>query len=233
MKKPGEFDLEADSSRIIQLIRQGESQTVEFKFEITDARKIARTLVAFSNTEGGTLLIGVKDNGAIAGIRSDEEYYMLDAAATMYCRPRVSFTAKLHLIDGKTILEAAISPDNQTLRTAPDKDGQYKVFIRKDDENLLPGGIYLRLHQRRKISKGVTIGYTDRERILLQHLLEHETITVNQFQRKTGVTRKVAEEILIRFTLLEIIEMETTVDGHFFKMVDEKRSKEILYGKPK
>jgi hypothetical protein len=148
----------------------------------------------------------------------------------MYCRPPVAFSAKLHLLDGKTILEATIPSENQTLRTAPDKDGQYKVYIRKEDENLLPGGIYLRLHQRRQRREGVTIGYTDRERILLQHLLEHETITVNQFQRKTGVTRKVAEEILIRFTLLEIIDMETTVDGHFFRLVDEKRSKEILSG---
>ncbi|MCK4854687.1 MAG: ATP-binding protein, partial [Bacteroidales bacterium] len=60
---------------------------LDFKFEISDARKIARTLVAFSNTDGGKLLIGVKDNGKIAGIRSEEEYHMLEAAAELYCRP--------------------------------------------------------------------------------------------------------------------------------------------------
>jgi len=231
MKKPGEFDPEADSSRILVMIRQGESQTLEFKFEISDAKKIARTLVAFANTEGGTLLIGVKDNGAIAGIRSDEEYYMLDAAATMYCRPPVNFLAKLHLLDGKTILEVHIPQQNETLHSAPDKDGLYKVFIRKEDENLLPGGIYLRLHQRRQRNTGVTIGYTDRERFLLQYLLEHENITVNQFRLKAGLTGKVAEEVLLRFTLLNILAMETTVDGHFFRLVDEERSKEILMGR--
>ena len=48
------------------LIAQGEHQQQDFKYEISDVRKIARTLSAFANTDGGRLLIGVKDNGKIA-----------------------------------------------------------------------------------------------------------------------------------------------------------------------
>lgn len=58
------------------LIEQGEHQQLDFKFEVSDSKKIARTLSAFANTDGGRLLIGVKDNGAISGVRSEEEYYM-------------------------------------------------------------------------------------------------------------------------------------------------------------
>ena len=58
---------------IEELIAQGEHQQLDFKFEVSDSKKIARTLSAFANTDGGRLLIGVKDNGAIAGVRSDEE----------------------------------------------------------------------------------------------------------------------------------------------------------------
>lgn len=66
-----------DSEYIHALISEGEHQKQDFKFEISDARKIAKTLSAFSNTHGGRLLIGVKDNGKIAGVRSDEEKYIL------------------------------------------------------------------------------------------------------------------------------------------------------------
>jgi len=52
---------------IYKLIEEGEHQQQDFKFEISDARKIAKSLSAFSNTDGGRLLIGVKDNGKIAG----------------------------------------------------------------------------------------------------------------------------------------------------------------------
>lgn len=38
---------------ICKLIAEGEHQQQDFKFEISDARKIARSISAFSNTEGG------------------------------------------------------------------------------------------------------------------------------------------------------------------------------------
>jgi predicted HTH transcriptional regulator len=74
-------------SYIEELISQGEGQQLDFKFNISDSRKIARSISAFANAQGGTLLIGVKDNGAIAGIRSDEELFMLEAATEMYLKP--------------------------------------------------------------------------------------------------------------------------------------------------
>ena len=45
-------------SYISSLILEGEHQQQDFKFGITDSRKIARSLVAFANTDGGRLLIG-------------------------------------------------------------------------------------------------------------------------------------------------------------------------------
>ena len=44
---------------IEELIAQGEHQQLDFKFEVSDSKKIARTLSAFANTDGGRLLIGV------------------------------------------------------------------------------------------------------------------------------------------------------------------------------
>ena len=76
-----------DTQYIQQLVAEGEHIHQDFKFEISDARKIARSLSAFANTEGGRLLVGIKDNGKIAGIRSEEEIYMIEAAAEMYCQP--------------------------------------------------------------------------------------------------------------------------------------------------
>lgn len=71
----------SESDYIHALIAQGEHQQQDFKFEISDICKIAKTLSAFANTDGGRLLIGVKDNGKIAGVRSEEEQYMIEAAA--------------------------------------------------------------------------------------------------------------------------------------------------------
>src|SRR5664280_1035943 len=85
------FLQQGPTSYIKKLITEGEHQQLDFKFEISDSRKIAKTLVAFANTDGGKLLIGVKDNGNIAGVRTEEEFYMVEAAASMYCKPKVAF----------------------------------------------------------------------------------------------------------------------------------------------
>ena len=69
---------------IKELISQGEGVHLDFKFEISDAQKIARSLVAFANTSGGKLLIGVNDNGVIKGVLSEEEYYMIENASLNY-----------------------------------------------------------------------------------------------------------------------------------------------------
>ena len=49
-----------DSQYIHDLTAQGEHRQQDFKYEITDAGKLARSVSAFANTVGGRLLIGVR-----------------------------------------------------------------------------------------------------------------------------------------------------------------------------
>ncbi|RLD81534.1 MAG: ATP-binding protein, partial [Bacteroidetes bacterium] len=65
------------ASYIQDLIKQGENQYQDFKFVINDSKKIARSLVAFANTDGGRLLVGIKDNGNITGVKTEEEFHMV------------------------------------------------------------------------------------------------------------------------------------------------------------
>ena len=56
------------ASLLREWMAEGEHEHQDFKFTISDARKIARSVSAFANNGGGRLLIGVKDNGVIAGL---------------------------------------------------------------------------------------------------------------------------------------------------------------------
>ena len=53
--------------QIKQLIEQGENSAVEFKSSERPER-LAREIVAFANSSGGTILIGVEDSGKITGV---------------------------------------------------------------------------------------------------------------------------------------------------------------------
>ena len=69
-----EIHKEIKSKHYIQnLIEDGEHEQQDFKFKISDARKIARSISAFANHSGGCLLVGVKDNGKVVGIECEEE----------------------------------------------------------------------------------------------------------------------------------------------------------------
>ena len=58
-------------SRLQDKIRAGESKVLEFKEILPQGDKIAKTVVAFSNTSGGQLIIGVGDDRTIKGIDPD------------------------------------------------------------------------------------------------------------------------------------------------------------------
>ena len=190
-----------------QMISSGEGQQLDFKFEISDSRKIARTLSAFSNTDGGTLLIGVKDNGNIAGIRSDEEFYMLEAAAQMYCKPDVSFTVKEWHVDGKTVLEARIEKSSSPPHYALSEEGKWIAYVRVKDENILANSIMIRVWKRRGRPGGTHIRYTSKEKILFDYLLEHETITLSRFQRIARINVQTAGTILVNLIVLDLIKI--------------------------
>jgi predicted HTH transcriptional regulator len=206
------------STHIHKLIAEGEHQKLDFKFEISDARRIARSLVAFANTDGGRLLIGVKDNGAIAGVRSDEEYFMLEGAAKMYCKPPVEFESKEWSINGKTVLEIIVPKSQTRPHYAAHKDGKWMVYIRVGDQNLLANRVLLKVWEREGRTKGVFVQFTEKEKFLLAYLEKNPTITLSKFSRLARIPRKKAEEILVKFALLKTIDIIFTEKQTFYSL---------------
>lgn len=195
------------SRYIRQLISQGEGLTLDFKYEISDARKIARTLTAFSNTEGGKLLIGVKDNGNISGIQSEEEYHMIEAAAQLYCKPEVHFLSRKWEINGKSILEIDIPKAEKKPYYSHSKEGKWLAYVRIKDQNILANRVLLKVWEREKSNKGTYLRYSDGEKILLDYLSMNPQISLSKFCRIAKISRKKAENILVNLVLFEVIEM--------------------------
>lgn len=69
------------------LLKRKESDTIDFKQLINSPQKLAKTLVAFANTEGGIIVIGVSDKKKIIGIDPLEEIFMVEKAISENCEP--------------------------------------------------------------------------------------------------------------------------------------------------
>ena len=120
-------------SYVLQMIEEGEHQTQDFKMRVDNARKIAKTIVAFANSEGGRLLIGVKDNGGIVGVRADEEVHIIELACQSHCKPAVAFEAQVWKADGRSVLEIRVPRSAARPHFCEDEKGQWQSYLRQED----------------------------------------------------------------------------------------------------
>jgi len=220
------------STYLYKLIQEGEHQRQDFKYCINDSKKIAKSLVAFANTDGGRLLVGIKDNGKIVGIRTDEEYYMVEAAAKLYSNPPVSFTTQQWQIEGKTVLEIIIEPSKTKPHFARDENGKWLAYQRVGDENYLAGKIQVNVWKKNNSSVGIHFTYSEYEKFLIDYLLNNPSITISKFIRQAHVSRNKAEEVLTNFILMDVIKMTIEKDATVFslnKMFDETALKKFKY----
>jgi len=203
------------------LIEQGEHQRLDFKFAVNDSKKIARSLSAFANTHGGTLLIGVKDNGNIAGVSSDEEFYMVQSASQLHTKPEVFFETKKHNVAGKTVLEIIVPESKQKPHTAPDYKGLMKAFVRVKDQNRLADSIIVKVWKSETQKSGVNIFYSESEKFLLNYLENNEHITFREFARKAKISRFKAEKVLVNFILLGVIKYDFNENSIIYRLAEK------------
>lgn len=207
-----------DQKKLQNMILDGEHQNQDFKFAITDTKKIARSIAAFANTDGGRLLIGVKDNGKIAGIESDEEYYMIESAAKRHCKPPVNFETKKWDVEGKTVLEIIIAKSKKRPHSAPDKDGKPTYYVRVKDQNIVANRILTEVWKREKQPGGALLKIKYAESKLLKYLSIHGYITFSKFCGMASISPRKAEKILINLIHMKVIEMDITEKQVFYKM---------------
>lgn len=193
---------------------------LDFKYCISDPQKIARTLSAFSNTAGGKLLIGVRDNGSLAGVRSDEEYYMIDSAARLQCDPEVSIRTRTHTINGKTILEVEVPKSSTIPVRARDEHGKWKAYFRQNDQNFMADKVILQVWRRSGKARGLLLRFEETENLLLNHLRGGSVITVGEFRNLAGINTRRAEKILSDFILCGLIKYEANEKGIFYRLSD-------------
>lgn len=200
------------------MIREGEHQRQDFKFCISDSRKIARSLVAFANSEGGILLIGVKDNGHIVGVQSEEEYYMAESAARIYSDPPIPFSVRQWNAEGRTVLEVRVEASPDKPHFARDENGTWNVWVRHHDENRLAPRVLIDSWQKRKSSEGVLVRFDESWKFLLEYLDLNDFITVSALARKGSLPYRKAELLLADCIVIGIIQPLFTEKGILYKL---------------
>lgn len=202
---------------ILSLINQGEHQQQDFKYKITDAPKLAKSVSAFANTDGGRLLIGVRDDGQVAGVRSEEEIYMMHAAAYTYCRPQPSIRFDTHNVGGRTVVIATVPPsDKRPIFALSKEKDERNAYIRINDENILASPVHLRLWREQQSPRPVVTTFEEAHTLVLETLQNNPPMTLNQLTRRTRLPRQQVINLLARFIRYDLAQWKYDAQQFLF-----------------
>lgn len=195
-----------DKRYLLSLIREGEHQQQDFKYRVTDARKLAKSVSAFANTNGGRLLIGVRDDGHLSGVRSEEEIYMMHQAAYKYCKPESTIKFETYHIDGRNIVIATIPPSDKRPICAQDDEGKLRAYVRIADENIVASPVLMALWREAQKPKGTIMTYNDTVRQLLNAMQGRQTL--NQIVSISKLPRPKVITLLARLIRFGTVQWE-------------------------
>ncbi len=206
-----------------ELIEEGEDIQCEFKRKFTTTEKIAREMIAFSNTKGGYILFGVDDDREIVGVESEKaEAEMVKEAAINYCEPPLQYSIRYFELKGKEIVVVTI-PESDC---KPHRIQDYKneldintaiVTIRVNDKSIQASKEMVRIlrsQSGRKELKKYSLGII--EKTVFEYLKRHEKLSVKELGSLVNISERRASRTLVKMVRANLLMIHTKDNGEEF-----------------
>ena len=209
---------------IKRLVYQGENGTVEFKRKIVHPEKVIREVVAFANTNGGYLLVGVDDNQTIPGLKyPDEEDFLMQKAIKELIRPKVDFeTSIIPLSEKKSVICYHIKKSERKPHYAFEKKfHRYgKAFVRDEDRSIQASPEIRQILKFSNEPSDAQFTYGENEKLLFNFLNENDCITLDEFRKLTGLEYKMSSKILVNMVLANALKIQPKETGDIYMAVE-------------
>lgn len=208
-----------------ELIKKGESSTLEFKRKISSYEKIAKEISAFANTIGGYLIVGVDDDGSIVGVQSEKTVIdQIETACGFYIEPPIEPQIEINVLRGFYLIVCYISESNNKPHFIIDSEGNNtkKVYIRVGEKSVLASKEMRRvLSGTNSSASPVRLVIGKMEKRLFQYLENHERITVGDYARLVNISNRRAERLLVRLVKAGVIQIHIDTVHDYFTLVEE------------
>jgi len=164
------------------LLKQGESEILDFKKAAGDVTTIAMHICAFANSKGGTIIIGVTSKGKILGIDDPEHRNMeLRKAVRTLISPQLYITSTIvEMSNGIKVIVIDVPSSDDKPYTF-----QNKIFVRQSTQSIEASSDTIRpliaecypkyARWERQLALGSTVDILDSKEILLTGRSGNET----------------------------------------------------------
>lgn len=206
-----------------KLVATGESDTLEFKRKAAWPDKIVREMIAFANTKGGTLLLGIGDDQTIPGLKYPEDESLAIQEALQKCRPKLPVTELFIPIgNGRTVIRYDIAESTRKPHYQI-TDNQQETFVRVNDQSIKASREVREIVKRSRKKKDIRFYYGEHERFLMQYLDQHAFITLNKFVELSGLKKFYASRKLVLLVLADVLHITPHEKGDMYSLAFGKK----------
>ena len=200
-----------DLNAIKRLAHQGEGQKLEFKKKANHPEKIVKELVAFANSDGGTLLLGVDDDGTTSGVRSVEgELFIVEENIKKRIRPKLKYSTELVKVNEKKgIAIIQVEPDQgKVFGVKEDSDRKYATtYVRKKDESIKASKEMREIIERRYKGKDIQFTYDEKVKVAIGLAEQNGSVTIGEFVAAAKISKFIASRVLVRLVLANVMDI--------------------------
>lgn len=206
--------------QVIKMLEEGENFRVEFKQRFSSHEKIAKEIIAFANSKGGSILFGIDDDASIYGVLSEKEVAeLVKECAEKYCEPPVKYNLHFFEIENKEIVIAEIfESENKPHRLQdylPQIDiNNSNVYLRVNDKSVLAAKEMIKIMQAK--SNGLKLQNYEvgkNEKLVFDYLDGNETITVKELSKLANLSSRRASRTLIKLVRAGLLNIHTKDNG--------------------
>ena len=216
---------------VVFMINDGEGLRVEFKRHFSSPEKIAKEMIAFANTKGGTILFGVDDDGTVVGLHSEKsELTEIEHTSKFLCEPPIEFRADVIPWSGsKDVIAVRVFPSSNKPHTLVEYDvsgkrvagGTRIGFVRVQDKSMQASEEVMGvLRSNRTDAPALRIAIGHNERVLFDYLKQYERITVAEFGDLVNISRRRASKILVDLVRARTLFLHTVEAAEFFTLAE-------------
>ena len=192
-------------------MEHGEGTRLEFKRRLPREERAARTLVAFANTRGGLLLVGITDRGQVHGVHHPEEVCAaLERIAHEWVEPPLELELQVLEVEGPPVVACSVPWTKGHPRALRAPQGELQHLVRVGSSNRPADGPTLRALQ---LAKRKTRGLAPFERAVLDWVAAQVrgsrhpggTATVARFAKGANVSEARARRAFVKLESLGLL----------------------------
>ncbi len=214
-----------DLEELRRLVRKGEGSYLEFKRKARHPDKIAREMLAFANSEGGLLLIGVDDDLSIHGVKfPDEDIYAIETFLNKYTYPEIPYRLeKINVTASRHILAYHIEESQRKphFMRALQEDGKKQAFVRVNDMSITASREMIQVLRNERRNRGVHLRLGEREKGILEYLDKKSSITLRETQQHFKLNKRKASTLLILLVRAGLLNIHPSEKGDFYSLAEE------------